>query len=152
MGRGLMTPIEAERQRLAQEQHRRSEAAKAVKRRPLEELSAHSEHYFLRIRNAAAGVNAFNRDNLPGSRPLDSKALRPSWNASPRFPTTGPTYDHTGEPPATPDPARPVPPGRERPREQAPRRGVKARAAEQGGFHGVHLGGGAEQTPVKNRY
>ena len=147
----FVTPIEAERQRVAQEQQRRL----AAQKRPLEDLSAHSEHYFVRIRNAAARVDTsaglVNRGyQQPESRPQNNSA-RPSWNASPRF--RDPALDYApGELPTTPDTTRPVPPGRERPREQAPRRGVKARAAEQGGFHGVHLGGGAEQTPVKNRY
>ena len=147
----LVTPIEAERQRVAQEQQRRCEAAMAAQRRPLEDLSDHSKHYFVRIRNAAARVDAFNRGyQQPESRPQNNSA-RPSWNASPRF--RDPALDYApGELPTTPDTTRPVPPGREQPRKRAPRRGGKARAAEQSGFRGVHpSGGGAEQTPIKSR-
>ena len=148
----FVTPIEAERQRIAQEQQRRL----AAQKRPLEDLSAHSEHYFVRIRNAAARVDTsaglVNRGyQQPESRPQD-KSARPSWNASPRFPGPALDYQPTGELPAIPDTTRPVPPGRERPRERAPRRGGKARAAEQGGLDSVHpSGGGAEQTPTKSR-
>jgi len=145
----FVTPIEAERQRVAQEQQRRSDAAMAAQRRPLEDLSAHSENYFVRIRNAAARVDAFNRDyQQPESRSQD-KSERPSWNASPRFPDSALDYA-TGE--VSTDKTRPVPPGRKKPGKRAPRRGGKARATEQGGFSGVHPSGGdAEQTPIKCR-
>lgn len=128
----LLTPIEAERQRIAQEQQRRHEAAKAAQRRPLEDLN-----YFVRIRNAAAKVDAFNRGyQQPESRPQKDSA-RPSWNASPRFRDSALDYA-TGELPTTPTGTRPL--------KRAPRRGGKARAADQGGQ------GAAEQaTPIRSR-
>lgn len=133
----LLTPIEAERKRIAQEQQRRQEAAKAAQRRPLEDLSDHSNHYFARIRNAAARVDAFNRGyQQPESRPQKDSA-RPSWNASPRFRDSALDYA-PGELPTTPTGTRPL--------KRAPRRSGKARAADQG------VQGAAEQaTPIRSR-
>ena len=135
----LLTPIEAERQRIAQEQQRRQEAAKAAQRRPLEDLSDHSKHYFARLRNAAAKVDAFNRGyQQPESRPQKDNA-RPSWNASPRFRDSALDYA-PGELPTTPTGTRPL--------KRAPRRGGKARAAA---ADQVGQGAAEQATPIRSR-